>query len=49
MLTGGRPSIGATAAEVTGDIYRRLAADNFFRKSTPLTPASILPPMTYGH
>jgi cell division protein FtsI/penicillin-binding protein 2 len=44
MLTGGRPSIGATAAEVTGDIYRRLAADNFFRKTTPLTPAALLPP-----
>jgi len=44
MLTGGKPSIGATASEVAGDVYKRLAADNFFRKSTPLTPASLMPP-----
>jgi len=50
MLTGGRPSIGATAAQVTGDIYKRLEAGNFFRKSTPLTPASILPvQLSFGH
>jgi len=50
MLTGGRPSIGATAAQVTGDIYKRLEADNFFRKTTPLTPASMMPAqLSFGH
>jgi cell division protein FtsI/penicillin-binding protein 2 len=43
MLTGGRPSIGATASEVAGDVYRRLAANNFFKTTSPLVPASILP------
>jgi penicillin-binding protein 2 len=42
MLTGGRISIGATAAEVAGDVYRRLAAENFFKSNLPLTPASLL-------
>jgi cell division protein FtsI/penicillin-binding protein 2 len=44
MLTGGRPSIGATASGVAGDIYRSLASENFFRSTTPLTPASIMAP-----
>lgn len=44
MLTGGRPSIGATASGVAGDIYRSLASQNFFRSTTPLTPASLLTP-----
>jgi penicillin-binding protein 2 len=44
MLTGGRPSIGATASGVAGDVYKRLAQENFFRANTPLTPASILTP-----
>jgi penicillin-binding protein 2 len=40
MLTGGRPSIGATASGVAGDVYRRLASENFFKvSSAPLTPA----------
>ncbi len=39
MLTGGRPSIGATASGVAGDVYKRLASENFFKVSTPLTPA----------
>lgn len=43
MLTGGRPSIGATASEVAGDVYRRLAEGNFFKNTSPLVPASILP------
>lgn len=43
MLTGGRPSIGATAAQVAGDVYRRLASENFFKKTTPLTPALLTP------
>jgi penicillin-binding protein 2 len=44
MLTGGRPSIGATASGVAGDIYRSLASENFFRGTAPLTPASIMTP-----
>jgi beta-lactamase class D len=43
MLTGGRPSIGATASGVAGDVYRRLASENFFKTSTPLTPALLTP------
>lgn len=44
MLTGGRPSIGATASGVAGDIYRSLASENFFRATTPLAPASLMTP-----
>jgi penicillin-binding protein 2 len=44
MLTGGRPSIGATASGVAGDVYRTLASENFFKTSIPLTPASLLTP-----
>jgi cell division protein FtsI/penicillin-binding protein 2 len=47
LLTGGRPSIGATASGVAGDVYRRLAAQNFFKTTLPLTPASLLPPQLY--
>ncbi|HVW87367.1 MAG TPA: penicillin-binding transpeptidase domain-containing protein [Bryobacteraceae bacterium] len=43
MLTGGRPSIGATASGVAGDVYRRLSSENFFKSTAPLTPASLLP------
>lgn len=43
MLTGGRPSIGAAASGVAGDVYRRLASENFFKMSTPLTPALLAP------
>jgi beta-lactamase class D len=44
MLTGGKPSIGATASGIAGQVYRRLTQQNFFRIPTPLTPASILTP-----
>ena len=44
MLTGGRPSIGATASGVAGDVYRSLASENFFKTTLPLTPASLLTP-----
>jgi len=44
MLTGGRPSIGATASGVAGDVYRSLASENFFKTTLPLTPASIMTP-----
>ncbi len=47
LLTGGRPSIGATASGVAGDVYRRLAAEDFFKTTMPLTPASLLPPQLY--
>ncbi|HXJ43615.1 MAG TPA: penicillin-binding transpeptidase domain-containing protein [Bryobacteraceae bacterium] len=47
MLTGGRPSIGPLASGVAGDVYRRLASENFFRTTTPLTPATILPSQIY--
>ncbi len=43
MLTGGAPSIGATASGVAGDVYRLLAFENFFKVSPPLTPAAFLP------
>jgi penicillin-binding protein 2 len=43
MLTGGRPSIGAMASAVAGDVYKRLASENFFKVSTPLTPALLSP------
>jgi len=43
LLTGGKPSIGPMASGVAGDVYRQLASKNFFRATTPLTPASILP------
>ena len=42
MLTGGRPSIGPMAAGVAGDVYRRLAADNYFHTETPLLPATLI-------
>jgi len=43
MLTGGRPSIGAMASAVAGDVYKRLASENFFKVPTPLTPALLSP------
>ena len=43
LLTGGKPSIGPMASGVAGDVYKQLASKNFFRMTTPLTPASILP------
>ena len=43
MLTGGRPTIGALASGVAGDVYRRLASENYFRVSQPLTPALLSP------
>jgi hypothetical protein len=42
LLTGGRPSIGPMAAGVAGDVYRRLAAQNYMRTETPLTPATLI-------
>jgi membrane peptidoglycan carboxypeptidase len=48
MLTGGRPSVGATASEVAGDFYRELANENYFKNPPALTPASILSPQIIG-
>lgn len=43
MLTGGRPTVGALAAEVAGDLYRRLDADGYFKVTPPLIPALLSP------
>jgi cell division protein FtsI/penicillin-binding protein 2 len=43
LLTGGKPSIGPMASGIAGDVYKELASKNFFRVTTPLTPAAILP------
>jgi cell division protein FtsI/penicillin-binding protein 2 len=45
MLTGGAPSIGATASEVAGDFYKLLAAQNYFKGGPTFTPASLLSPL----
>jgi penicillin-binding protein 2 len=43
LLTGGRPSIGPMAAGVAGDVYRRLAQDNYFaRNHQAITPATLV-------
>jgi cell division protein FtsI/penicillin-binding protein 2 len=43
LLTGGRPSIGPMASGVAGDVYRRLSDQGFFKSTSPITPASLLP------
>ena len=43
MLTGGRPSIGAMASGVAGDVYRNLASQKVLKASLPITPATLLP------
>jgi hypothetical protein len=35
------------AAGVAGDVYRRLAADNYFHTDSPLLPATILSSEVY--
>ncbi len=47
MLTGGRPSIGAMASGVAGDVYRQLASENFFKLTAPLTPALLSPQLSF--
>ena len=49
MLTGGAPSIGATASEVAGDFYKLLAAQNYFKGVPTFTPASLLFPISAIH
>ena len=45
LLTGGKPAIGPTAAGIAGEIYRRLAEQNYFAKTAPFTPATFLSPL----
>ncbi len=49
MLTGGKPSIGSMASSVAGDIYRRLASEQYFRNTLPLTTPATLMPGTFPH
>jgi hypothetical protein len=49
MLTGGKPSIGSMASTVAGDVYKRLASQQFFKNAMPMTPATMLPgPLGYS-
>jgi beta-lactamase class D len=48
MLTGGRPSIGPMAAAVAGDMYRKLASENFFQANPPLNAASLISSQVYS-
>jgi penicillin-binding protein 2 len=43
MLTGGKPSIGSMASSVAGDVYKRLASQQFFKGPMTMTPATLLP------
>jgi cell division protein FtsI/penicillin-binding protein 2 len=42
LLTGGRPSIGALAADIAGQIYARVGTPDRAEPSRSLTPATIL-------
>ena len=42
LLTGGRPSIGALAAGIAGNVYRELSDSNYFASAQPLTPATLI-------
>lgn len=42
LLTGGRPSIGPMASGVAGDVYRRLAANNYLKTSSIPNPSSLI-------
>ncbi len=48
LLTGGRPSIGALAAGIAGDVYRRLGERNYFARTTPITPAALIASQGFG-
>lgn len=43
LLTGGRPAIGALAASIAGEIYRRLDEQSYFATARALTPATLIP------
>lgn len=42
LLTGGRPSIGPMASGVAGDVYKRLAADNYLKTASAPNPSSLI-------
>jgi len=42
LLTGGRPSIGPMASGVAGDVYRKLAADNYLKTASAPNPSSLI-------
>jgi cell division protein FtsI/penicillin-binding protein 2 len=42
LLTGGRPAIGPLAAGIAGDVYRRLGEQNYYARTTPITPAQLI-------
>ena len=49
MLTGGRPSIGPKAAEVAGDMYRRLAIEKYLQASpVALNASALVSSQVYG-
>ena len=43
LLTGGRPAIGARAAEIAGNIYRRLDHGSYFATRPQIAPAPTPP------
>jgi penicillin-binding protein 2 len=51
LLTGGRPSIGAAAAGVAGNVYKNLSTENFFTAKVTTVPAALLtaPRTTLGY
>jgi penicillin-binding protein 2 len=42
LLTGGRPSIGPMAAGVAGDVYKRLAQQNFFATNRTVSQTDLI-------
>jgi cell division protein FtsI/penicillin-binding protein 2 len=42
LLTGGRGVSGPTAAEIAGNVYRRLSEKNFFAVARPISPAALI-------
>lgn len=42
LLTGGKPCIGPAAAGVAGNVYKNLAAQNFFTAKATLSPAAMV-------
>ncbi len=43
LLTGGHGVSGPTAAQIAGDMYKRLSADNFFARDGRLPPTAMVP------
>jgi penicillin-binding protein 2 len=42
LLTGGRGVSGPTAAEIAGNVYKRLSEKNFFATARPISPAALV-------